>query len=277
MKYFEDNAILKDIYTRNKNICSIVNNNAENENAVVYFSSNGLYYPNDDDTIKRVLVKGDRYEWKKMGSQAFSKNIYVRDIYKSWYIKGINASASSIERAANIINNEIGKKRFITVGSSAGGYGAILFGIMLNAEYVIAFSPQISVPLFLENTEPEKNPIYMKYCNNDGISKYLNLKDIIRQSDTEIFVFYPAQSERDIKQIEILKGMNNVNIIGVHEKQHGVGIYDFTLKALIEKDRYFLRSLSGHIFSKTGLSFEVLGKARTIYYLISKYLKRKRR
>ena len=46
-----------------------------------------------------------------------------------------------------------------TVGSSAGGYAAVLFGYSLNAERIISFNGQFILYDLLSTSTPEINPI----------------------------------------------------------------------------------------------------------------------
>ena len=60
----------------------------------IFFSSNGLYYPNTKMIFEEQIFLKDRYEWKWVVKnskipQIASRIIYVRDIYKCWYSRGI--------------------------------------------------------------------------------------------------------------------------------------------------------------------------------------------
>ena len=63
---------------------------------------------------------------------------FVRDVYKQWYLKGVNAEIDSIEKLYEFLKAETEGYQIVTVGSSAGGYAAVLFGYLLNATKVLA-------------------------------------------------------------------------------------------------------------------------------------------
>lgn len=72
--------------------------------------------------------------------------LVVRDVHNSLYHRGIDASHNSIPRVAALLRSwieELAPKRVVTFGASAGGYGALLFGHLLGADEVHAFSPLV--------------------------------------------------------------------------------------------------------------------------------------
>ena len=74
--------------------------------------------------------------------------VFVRDPHRAWYHHGvpglggsIDAVAARLRRLADAAN----ARRVITLGTSVGGYAAILFGRLIDADLAIAFAP----PTFL--------------------------------------------------------------------------------------------------------------------------------
>ena len=60
-------------------------------------------------------------------------------------MNGIRKSAPSISELKNLILKQIRSKNYKTVttlGSSSGGFGALLYGNLVRADYMIAFNPQ---------------------------------------------------------------------------------------------------------------------------------------
>lgn len=49
---------------------------------VVYFSSNAIYYPNNEKSFMRSIVEKDYYEWRNAVPIKAHKQIFVRDVYK---------------------------------------------------------------------------------------------------------------------------------------------------------------------------------------------------
>ena len=83
----------------------------------------------------------------------FSANlIFVRDPTDGWYNGPIPTLGKNLDETVERIRHVIetlGVKRAATMGSSMGGYAAILFGCLLKADAALAFSPQTLLdPMF---------------------------------------------------------------------------------------------------------------------------------
>jgi len=180
---------------------------------VVYFSSNGIYYPNDEDTFHREIVEKDRYDWYKTRKAAY-KHIFVRDVYKQWYLGGVNEDVNSIEKlVSRLIELTSGMQHVTTIGSSAGGYASILFGHYLNAEFIFAFSPQVDL-----NREFSRGllPLWERYTGN-----YLHYINIAWALSSRVCFFYPVDSECDQYQFSKVKDWNGTHLFKINTDQHG--------------------------------------------------------
>ena len=65
---------------------------------VIYCSSNSIWYPNEEYAFRQAIIERDRYEWENIHSTLATKEIYVRDVYKSWYVSGINEHVDTINK-----------------------------------------------------------------------------------------------------------------------------------------------------------------------------------
>jgi len=79
--------------------------------------------------------------------------IHLRDPQRAWYLRGVLGLGIDVASTAAALNRAVDAlkpSRVLTLGQSMGGYGAILFGNLLNADRVLAFgalstmSPDIS-------------------------------------------------------------------------------------------------------------------------------------
>ncbi len=71
-------------------------NNPDNLPAcVIYFSSNGWYTRENLESFKEMYFKKNRFEWKKNLIKTAQKHIFVRDIYQTWYVNGINSTINT--------------------------------------------------------------------------------------------------------------------------------------------------------------------------------------
>ncbi len=70
--------------------------------------------------------------------------LFVRDLERRWY----QYDEASIARLVQQIRSAIelsGARRITFLGNSMGGYGALYFGSLLNADAIIAFVPQTAI------------------------------------------------------------------------------------------------------------------------------------
>ncbi|MEM8514817.1 hypothetical protein RCH14_004172 [Massilia sp. MP_M2] len=69
----------------------------------------------------------------------------VRDIMNSWYTTGLTSSHANIDQAILELKQFIADRKYKKIclcGQSSGGYGALFYSHLLNADLCIAFSPQ---------------------------------------------------------------------------------------------------------------------------------------
>jgi len=74
-----------------------------------------------------------------------TKKIFLRDFRQAWYQGGLLGVAEDVDSIASYLHAHIREQRVsqvVTIGNSMGGYAALLFGAMLNAQAAIAIAPQ---------------------------------------------------------------------------------------------------------------------------------------
>jgi len=215
----------------------IIEKVSDSKVAVIYCSSNGIYYPNEYDIFKRYMYDGNKFEWIKRDWKIINSglNIYIRDVYKQWYLKGINKKVNNIDKLVEFIKEQTIGYEIVTIGSSSGAYIATLLGCKLNAKYVLNFAGQFDLSL-----QHNKNLFVHNYIENDNI--YTNLKSLVESSNTDIFYFVGAYSEVDEKDLEIAKSINkNLYLMLFNQKIHGIPFDTSVLEKLINmNEMYFL-------------------------------------
>lgn len=72
----------------------------------------------------------------------FGMMIFVRDIYKTFYVKGINHDVSSIDALLELLEEKTAGYQIVTCGNSAGGYMAVIAGKHLSADRIFSFGGQ---------------------------------------------------------------------------------------------------------------------------------------
>ena len=78
------------------------------------------------------------------------KRLFVRDFNQSWYHRGMPGYGDSLVSVSESLRKMLADHeldRLVVAGASAGGYAALVFGTLLQADTVLCFSPQTILDL----------------------------------------------------------------------------------------------------------------------------------
>jgi hypothetical protein len=141
--------------------------------------------------------------------------IFVKDELQIWYTLNCDYI---VDRLKQEIAKFSQKPRIICLGQSAGGYAALLFGNLLNADKIIAISPQIKC--FTDFSNKYRIKMFKKFEINQF--KYINL-NVFQNFKIKTIIIYGNRSIRDINQINFLnKNDDNLQIIEINTDIHNV-------------------------------------------------------
>lgn len=207
--------IVKEQYTKDN--YKVVETGADSKKAIIFFTGNGLYFPDNEETFKRVVVGNDRYEWLNVAKDEkitsyFGKIIFVRDIYKKWCVNGINEEINTVEKVIDLLKELTDGYEVTTCGNSAGGYLSMLCGTLLGAEKIFSFSGQFSIV-----EQIEKSVILKEEAKNPEKLKYYDLSGIVKKG----FYFYPSRCENDILQHKYVENNKGIYSFPVISADHG--------------------------------------------------------
>ena len=207
---------------------------------VIFCSSNNIWFPNTEEAFKQCLIDKNRFEWTNFHLSNVGKEIFIRDIYKSWYVIGINTTVDSIDKLVDFLKKETYGYKIILIGSSAGGYIASLLGTLLEAEYVIAFSAQFDLRNQWTNAV---NPFLRKFENDYEKSRYYDLVPILMNSNTPIYYIVPIKSDQDNYQYNHVKSLSCISPIVFKSKHHGIVILKGNLQHFLSLSQQELEKL----------------------------------
>ena len=119
----------------------------ENEN-------NGFYFENGTtDTIivcfqSRAVQNLNKFEWLE-SIKRLNLNcgiLIIKDYSSKWYLSRLRNIGKNHRHTVSFIKNKVESyNKRIFIGSSMGGFGALLYGTICNANLIFAFSPQTNL------------------------------------------------------------------------------------------------------------------------------------
>lgn len=260
-----DSEIVRSVYINQPSYKIEYNNSCKANICAIYFSSNDIYYPNNEEIFRKRIVEKNFFEWYNTRINA-RKHIFVRDIFKQWYLEGINAELDSPEKIFEWLKRETEGYEVVTVGSSAGGYSAVLYGSLLKAQKVIAFNAQFSLKAIADESGEKCNPLVYKYKNTDR-SKYFELKDKISDS-VNYFYFLSVGCENDMLQATKLftppippKSFNCLRFKTAH---HGIPFLKVALVKVLNMGEKDLKGFSKKKNHPIWFTIRMVGVRKTI-------------
>jgi hypothetical protein len=129
---------------------------------------------------------------------------FFTDPHAACYMRG---ASTEVDSFAKLLNWQIAfrrdlahARRMFCLGTSMGGYAAILFGYLLKAERVWAFSPITNA------RTPDGVPIDCPFPR---------LGDVLTTPNgvTEYTIYYNADNEKDCRAVDAIRGCDGVRLI----------------------------------------------------------------
>jgi acetyl esterase/lipase len=152
--------------------------------------------------------------------------IFLRDPEALWYQNGIPGIGNSVHDIVVYLKNQcelMGAKRVVTVGNSAGGYAAILFGVLIKADEIHAFSPKTRLLFESDFRDPELLRLLHQKIKTDESS--LDLRKFLLQRSgysATIQVYYAQHEATDARHALRLAGLPKVRLFKYPWAEHGL-------------------------------------------------------
>lgn len=268
-----DSQVVQNVYKSDSNYLIEYNDKFKDSGkCAVYFCSNDIYYPNSESVFKKRIIDGNFYEWYNSRMYGVYKHIFIRDVYKQWYITGINSQINSLDLLCDFIKNEtIGYNHVTTLGSSAGGYAAILIGSLIGCHKVIAFNPQFEIESRLVNSSEVIDPLIFRLREGVGSRYY----DIIPYINTKIpiFYFYSNESKWDVEQHDYLGDLDCVTQIPFKSNRHGIPFLKVALPLVINLSNDELMKYANKVQHPIIFTIKVVGLFKTAIGFIDQFYK----
>ena len=215
-----DSEIVQTAYNEKANyLIEYDDNNSDSGICAIYFSSHGIYYPNNEEQFRKRILEKNYYEWYRLRIPQAHKHIFVRDVFKQWYFTGINAKINTPEKLLLFLKKETEGYKTVCVGSSAGGYAAILYGCQLKSDMVFAFNSRFEFSKKIKESNEKRDPLLVR---NVVAKKYLDLATAVDFNSADVFYFQSIKSELDKPQGSHIKDIKAIHKIRFRTSHHGV-------------------------------------------------------
>ncbi len=205
-----------------------------------YYGTGNIGYicrevPNSDVAI--VSFGGLRHNLRNPARFVFLETLYpnevnivfIKDVEQTWYHTGINGLGNSVAESVDnlsVLLLEMGVSKVIFIGTSMGAYAAILFGVLMNVDVVLSFSPQT----FLSANSLKHHGEYrwreqLEKLHSLTLQKHYydlaeTLKDI--KYETEIEIYYGSRNELDSRHALQLESGKNVTLHAIDSESHHI-------------------------------------------------------
>jgi hypothetical protein len=157
-----------------------------------------------------------------------SDKLFIRDFNQMWYLNGVDSDIFNFSKLKIKLNDKIKDYDKVSfVGNSMGGYAAILFGVLLNVDEVVAFSPQTFISSFYRfwfldiRWRKQINRIHKAKL----YSEYYDLKTVLKnhtEYTTSINLHYCSANRLDRIHSTRLKSLRNIHLISYPNGGHGL-------------------------------------------------------
>lgn len=238
----------------------------EQDLCVLYFSSNELYYPNTAKAFKDSILVKDKFEWQRNFIRYAHKHVFIRDIQKQWYMEGISQKYNSPNGLLELLQELTKGFKVYAIGSSAGGFAALLYGSLLQAERVYAFNGQLNLKLMFDRSSALVDPILFKYKDTER-SKFFVVEDFL-DTERDCFYFQSTKSVFDIEQYSSLKNKELLTRIPFKTSNHGFPFLRHNLAYVLGLSKENLLELSRKEYHPIVFAASVDGWVKTLQVVV---------
>tara|TARA_B100002019_G_C21274161_1_gene604205 strand:- start:2224 stop:2946 length:723 start_codon:yes stop_codon:yes gene_type:complete len=156
------------------------------------------------------------YEWVNFFKDRPVKVVCVRDHHKAYYMGNlysdegnpISTGVDSHTKLFQSIVDESNCENIIMTGSSLGGYACALYGVLLNANFVLPYSSQTFIrthPKYGENDRRHLKTYAYRASSSNDQEKYFDLTDLDFTNFTGEMHFHWSTSWRDERYVNHMK------------------------------------------------------------------------
>jgi hypothetical protein len=176
-------------------------------------------------------IEPPAFEWVKLTSELSCKRLLVRDVHQAWYQKGLPGHGDSLSQMVESLRELIAAhdvERLVVIGSSSGGYAALVVGTLLGADSVLAFGPQTTLDAaHLAEMRDLRWDEPLQELRTEGVidPHWIDLQNALppaRWASTEYELYFDESLPSDRRHAERLLGVEGVRLHPVEGGKHFV-------------------------------------------------------
>lgn len=166
------------------------------------------------------------FEFRRTAAAIRAHKVFLRDLEGHWYQDGLPGAGDDADELAAFLRGHcarLGASRLVTIGNSAGGYAAILFGILAGADEVHAFAPKARILTAADFHDPRKLARLEAAMRTER--PHRDLTALLREgrgASTAIHVHYPSGHAIDVAQAALFAGLPQVTLWEYPWRRHTV-------------------------------------------------------
>lgn len=173
---------------------------------------------------------GDQFQFRNILATLNVNVIYLRDLKHNWYLNGVPGVGNTVEEITNFLLDQkalYSFRKIITIGASAGGFAALLYGSRIGADVIMAFSPQTFMGkmqrlLYWDRRwEDRRREIY---AGHKGNRAYLDLMPVLKKFEGEVQLFFDKNHRLDNRHARRVK-LKHVTYFNFDEGGHTLAKY----------------------------------------------------
>ena len=148
--------------------------------------------------------------------------IFINCPQNNWYlgeIPGLGSNYLEVVRALdNIVKTLLAPEgKVLYYGGSMGGYGALLYGCLNNADYVVATGVEFNLH--------KENGLFFNLSRDKSVLVHApDIREIVKYSNTKIKLLFGEFSLEDLREVGYISDLTNVTTIGLVNCGHSVPI-----------------------------------------------------
>jgi hypothetical protein len=171
------------------------------------------------------------FEFSTLTETMPAKRLFVRDLRQAWYHQGVPRHGRTLLEFAESLRELVASydiDRLVATGNSAGGYAALVFGSLLQADVVLAFAPQTVLELDVlaemddHSWDERLEPLDAAGALDRDWTDLRRALPNARRGDTRYEIYYADSHREDRLHAQRLDGLDAVELCPVEDARHNV-------------------------------------------------------